>query len=156
MNSTRLTRRDVLKCAGVLGLLTPAVMELPLPAKADEKLDKAVIDVGSRRQLFVDDLLVEQRRNVEFRMYELGKQRSPVVVPDQPWETHGRSRLGSYCSVIRDGDRFHLWYDFLWNCDPPKHQRGTAYAVSPFETFPQATGTNSTFESFVTLATKGG
>ena len=64
-----------------------------------------VIDVGTRRQLFVDGSRIERRSGVELTLHN-PIAREVVLERDKPWE--GASL--AYASVFRDGDRYRLYY----------------------------------------------
>ncbi len=63
------------------------------------------LELGGRRELFVDDLLVERLSGARF---ELGSVRDegPVFHFDRPWE----GPFCGYATVIHDGDRYLLYY----------------------------------------------
>lgn len=67
------------------------------------------IQIGLRKQLFVDDDLIASRANVSRELGKVTKANDgkPIVVADQPWEQADLFRLGS---VFRDGERFRMWY----------------------------------------------
>lgn len=73
---------------------------LPLLITASE-----VVDLGSRRELFVDRFLIDSMRGVELRLQE-PRDEGTVLRFDEPWE---RIHCG-YSTVIRDGDPFRLYY----------------------------------------------
>ena len=63
------------------------------------------IDLGSRRELFVDQFLVEKLSGVKLKMHE--PHRDGVAIPfDKPWE----GGFSSYATVIKDGDLFRMYY----------------------------------------------
>ena len=67
-------------------------------------------DVGSKAQLFVDQLLVRETERVWFTQHQGTKHPdNPVLVADQPWEGY---RLQVYGSVIYDEQEalFKMWY----------------------------------------------
>jgi hypothetical protein len=67
-------------------------------------------DVGSRAQLFVDQVLVRTADNVAFTLHPAKKHpKNPLVKADRPWEGW---RLEIYGSVIYDEDErlFKMWY----------------------------------------------
>ncbi len=64
------------------------------------------INIGSRRELFVDDFLIEKREGVELRLHS-PTPREIVMVKDSPWEGVG----GCTYTVFRDGDRYRMYYD---------------------------------------------
>lgn len=66
------------------------------------------LNVGSRKQLFFDDLLVEHSRGMVRAMNPPVQHPEPVLVPDKPWEARG---IGGYNTVLREPDgRFRMWY----------------------------------------------
>ncbi|MFA6564669.1 MAG: hypothetical protein WCV00_22375 [Verrucomicrobiia bacterium] len=65
----------------------------------------APLDIGSRRELFVDRYLIERFDNVRLKLHE-PRDEGEVLRFNQPWE-------GIYCgysTVIKDGERFRLYY----------------------------------------------
>jgi hypothetical protein len=67
-------------------------------------------DVGSRSQLFVDQLLVRSTSNVAFTLHPGRKHpRNPLVVADRPWEGW---RLSLFGTVLYDEEErlFKMWY----------------------------------------------
>ncbi len=63
------------------------------------------IDIGSRRELFVDDHLIETLRDARRQLHH-PTPREIAIVHDAPWEGAG----SGYHSVIRDGDLYRLYY----------------------------------------------
>jgi hypothetical protein len=67
-------------------------------------------DVGSKAQLFVDQVLVRSSENVAFTLHPGKKHpKNPLVKADQPWEDW---RLSLFGSVIYDAEEqiFKMWY----------------------------------------------
>lgn len=93
-----MTRRHFfsLSSAGALTLASPE----PAPAFAGP------LEIGNRRELFVDRYLVEKLSGTaELRLaqpYDAG----PILNLDKPWE----GRFCGYATVIKDGGKFHLYY----------------------------------------------
>ncbi len=119
-----------LKPACVLGL---AVAGTGLPAQGTEgKADggQSVIDVGSRKQLFIDDRLVESSRDVSLTMNVPRRDGQVLIAPDQPWEK-GAS-ICVYSSVMKEGGRVRVWYDLIRPTGPGPydHTRRVCYAES--------------------------
>ena len=65
----------------------------------------APIDIGSRRELFVDGRLIESLRDARRQLHH-PTPRDVAIVHDAPWEGAG----SGYHSVIRDGDLYRLYY----------------------------------------------
>jgi len=94
------------------------------------------LDVGQRRQLFVDDWLVEKSSDLELELH------SPVPREvcfrfDAPWEG-GQS---GYVTVLADGDRFRMYYrgggdlgrEYTCLAESPDGIRWTRPALGLFE-----------------------
>ncbi|REJ81446.1 MAG: hypothetical protein DWQ34_14615 [Planctomycetota bacterium] len=65
-----------------------------------------VIEIGSRRELFVDEALVDRLAgNATLRLHHPTPQ-EVVLVHDEPWE----GSASAYHSVFRDGDRYRMYY----------------------------------------------
>jgi hypothetical protein len=67
--------------------------------------DDAPIDIGQRRELFVDEFLLARRNGVELKLHA-PTLREVVLVHDQPWEGTGCG----YHRIFRDGDRWRMYY----------------------------------------------
>jgi hypothetical protein len=63
------------------------------------------IDIGSRRELFVDSLLIETLRKAALHMHE-PQPETVVLRHDTPWE----GQFSLYHTIIRDGDRYLMYY----------------------------------------------
>ncbi len=66
-----------------------------------------ICDIGDQRQVFIDGRFLDVSDGVELVMHEPRKTGERTLVPDQPWENHG---IGTNCTVLKDGDTYHLWY----------------------------------------------
>lgn len=89
------------------------------------------LDIGSRKQLFVDDYLVAASQGIRFVMNPPQRDGRILVTNDQPWESHPRMYINAYCSVLKEKGEVRLWYD-LWERDEQmngKHGR-EGYAES--------------------------
>lgn len=76
--------------------LTLALVAPPLLLPADEP-----IDIGDRRELFVDDLLVGEMNDTERKLH------SPQKLPRSAFPPRP---FGHYATVFKDGDRFRHYY----------------------------------------------
>jgi hypothetical protein len=82
-------------------LLSVAALGLPLLSQAVE-----VIDIGARRELFVDQALVETMTGgVEIRLHA-PTQREVAIKYDKPWE----GNASGYTTVFQDGDIYRMYY----------------------------------------------
>lgn len=92
------------------------------------------IEIGSRRELFLDRQLVESSRDIQWQLGTPQPQEVAIEC-DEPWE-------GSACGyfrVLRDGGKYRMWYmTYHWPFTPeekanekkPKHPFYVAYAES--------------------------
>lgn len=70
------------------------------------------IDIGSRRELFVDDFLIEQMEgDVDFQLHHPTPQ-EVALSHDELWEGTG----SGYHSVFKDGDLYRMYYK-AWHID---------------------------------------
>jgi hypothetical protein len=64
------------------------------------------INIDSRRELFVDDYLIERLSGrAQLRLHR-PTPREVAIVMDRPWEGNG----GGYVTVFQDGDRYRMYY----------------------------------------------
>ena len=71
-----------------------------------------VTDIGSRRELFVDDALVDRLSGkAEFRLHQ-PVPREIALIHDAPWEGSG----SGYHSIFKDGDKYRMYYK-AWQLD---------------------------------------
>ncbi len=85
----------------------------------------AAIDLGDRRELFVDDHLIDQQKGVELGLHQ-PTPREVVMVLDAPWEGSG----SGYETVFRDGPIIRMYYigAELTNADGTKLPGRALYA----------------------------
>lgn len=82
---------------------------------------ESAIEIDNSTQLFVDDFLIDEMRDVVKRLNRPRKHpANPVMVADKPWEGHG---VIAYGSIIPDPEtgKFRLWYRG-WRMDKGKEQ----------------------------------
>ena len=109
-----------------LTLLTMAATTCPAgtsTASADE-----AIDIGTRRELFVDELLIDSLEGDARQILHHPTPREIVLVCDRPWEGNGVN----YVTVFHDGDLYKMYYrgaDYDRGCDPT-HDQFYCYAES--------------------------
>ena len=66
------------------------------------------MDIGTRKQLFMDERFVETSEGVRWCMNPPHQHADPVLVCDRPWERLG---ICGYNTVMKEGEgRFRLWY----------------------------------------------
>ncbi len=78
-----------------------------LASAAESARSERVLEVGSRRQVFIDGRFLAESRDVELVMHPPIRTGEHTLVPDRPWEADG---LGTYCTVMKTGETYHLWY----------------------------------------------
>jgi hypothetical protein len=83
-----------------------ATTALALLAAWGSALAEDAVDVGSRRELFVDDFLIESLEGRAERRLHHPTPREVAVVHDRPWE----GNICFYHTVFRDGDRCRMYY----------------------------------------------
>ncbi|UCD30547.1 MAG: hypothetical protein JSV03_08795, partial [Planctomycetota bacterium] len=77
------------------------------------------INLNQTKQLFLDDYIITLKTNVERRIHPANKHpANPLIWPSEPWE--GKVAL-VHGSVIKDGDKYRMWY---------LSSSGTSYAES--------------------------
>lgn len=85
---------------GAAGWFGGVVGPAPIALSADEP-----IQIGQRRELFVDDLLIERMEGCRQELH--APQPQEIVFRfDQPWE----GIYSGYITILRDGQRFLLYY----------------------------------------------
>lgn len=89
-----------------------------------------VIDVGSQKQLFIDNRFIASSEDVTLTINRPRRDGEVLIKPDQPWEKDGR--ICVYSSVVKDKGKIRVWYDFLQPTGPGPydHQRRVCYAES--------------------------
>ena len=84
------------------------------------------IDIGTNRQLFLDDLIIDTMSGARRTMHSPTR-RETVLVGDKPWD----QASVAFMSIIRDGDLYRGYYrcDHMTS-DRVSNPRHTAYAES--------------------------
>lgn len=92
----------------------------------------SVRDIGSRRELFVDDWFVERLAGkAELRLHQPTPQ-NVALVTDAAWEGNATN----YVTVFQDGDKYRMYYrgshaSYLGGKDRPNTRDLYCYAESP-------------------------
>ena len=105
--------KDMTKCSVctitlVACWLTGPLVTGPLVVGAQDKND-GVIDVGSKKQLFIDDRFIASSRGVELTVNPPHRDGHVLLAADQPWEK-GHT-IGVYSSVLKEQGKVKMWYD---------------------------------------------
>lgn len=69
----------------------------------------APIDVGSYKQLFIDDKFIASSKGVELTMNTPFRMNEPVLASYKPWDGEPRAAISWYSSVLKDGDKIRIW-----------------------------------------------
>jgi hypothetical protein len=84
------------------------------------------IDIGSRRELFVDSYLIDHLDGVRLVLHH-PRDAGPVLKFDEPWE----GPFCGYCTVIKDADKYRFYYRGLPEAGKDGSEREvTCYAES--------------------------
>ncbi len=81
------------------------------------------VEIGNRRELFLDDLLVDGLEGEARRVFHRPVPREVVLTFDKPWE----GDTCGYITVIQDGDLYRMWY----RASGTRSGSSYAYAESP-------------------------
>ena len=109
----------------------PSLLLLAHIGLATSALPDEPIQIGSRRELFVDDALIEKFAGQAERRLHSPVPREVALKFDQPWE----GNASGYPTVFRDNDLYRMWYRghrFLVNGQPLRQAQGevVCYAES--------------------------
>jgi hypothetical protein len=109
-----------------------AKVEIAAASKAAEKpgmaAQESVCNIGSRRELFVDDFLIEKQQGVELLMHR-PVARDVALICNEPWE----GNTSAYYTLFEDGGRFRMFYrgaHFDVTTKKEAHPEFTCYAES--------------------------
>jgi len=103
MNGNRFSRRRWLQLAGSAGLATASLPFLPIRVPAAE--GENILDIGSRRELFVDGLLVDKLDGARLKLQHPWPG-GVAVKYDGPAD----ERFCFYTTVLKDGDTYRMYY----------------------------------------------
>lgn len=94
--------------------LTLAASAACLPASSTLAAadDKQPIAIGSRRELFIDDVLIERLTGKAEAVLQHPQPREVAIVHDAPWEGSGCG----YHSIFQDGPLYRMYYK-AWHLD---------------------------------------
>lgn len=98
--STHATRREFIRKIGTLAALPSAGPWMARAAAADE-----TVDIGSRRELFVDDFLIAELKGAALSLHK-PEAREVSLVCDRPWE----GNTSAYYAIFQDGQRCRAYY----------------------------------------------
>jgi hypothetical protein len=117
-------RRDVLAAAMICGLLTSAIAVFAVESIAQEP-----IEIGMRRELFIDRFLIDKLDGVSLQL-QAPKSGGVALKFDQPWE----GQVSGYVTVLHDGDLYRMYYRGRpltgFGDNDPRAKEVTCYAES--------------------------
>lgn len=73
-------------------------------------------ELGTRRELFLDDYRIESAHDVQRLVHPGKKLDAPVIKADKPWEISAYT----YGSVFKEGHKYRIWYT-CYNKVPPNY-----------------------------------
>ncbi len=95
-------------CTFLVCLLTGIWLGMGQTVAAKEGDDKnAPMEVGSDRQLFIDETFFESCENISLCLHPARKTGEHTLVSDRPWE----DATLNWFSVMEDEGRFRMWYE---------------------------------------------
>jgi hypothetical protein len=86
-------------------VLLISMMVAALSAASDGQEPTPVIDLGIRRELFVDHYLIDKLQGAELRL-QTPRDEGNVLPFDKPWE----GAFCAYVTILKDGDKFRAYY----------------------------------------------
>lgn len=97
----------------------------------DKKRMSSILNVGSEKQLFIDDHCVDEQSGTrrEFHQPKKFKAGNPVLAPQEPWESAG---VQAYGNVLYDPalKQFRMWYNASYEPTPGKLYYTICHATS--------------------------
>ena len=119
------TDEQLCRVAAVPAPLTIGGIELLLC-----QVEPAAFDIGTQRQLFIDERMIDSRRGVDVVINMPVRFVSVLLTADEPWEEG--ARISVYSSVLRENGKTRIWYDLVQPTGdgPYDHQRRVCYAES--------------------------
>ncbi len=97
--------RHVLRHAIFAAMIAGIGGALPPRSSAVDDPQETIVDIGSRRELFVDESLVERLQDARLVLHR-PRPREVALKFDQPWE----GNTSGYVTVMRDGDLLRMIY----------------------------------------------
>ncbi|MBS3777522.1 MAG: hypothetical protein KGY70_20180 [Bacteroidales bacterium] len=86
--------------------------------------DQKTIHIGNRRELFVDDYLIDKMNGAELRLHH-PTPREVCLVTDEPWE----GNTCGYFTIFQDDSLYRMYYRGSHSGEP-EHREVTCYAES--------------------------
>ncbi len=87
--------------------------------------DSSVLQIGNRRELFVDDYLIDRMENVDLALHQ-PRDEGIAFKFDNPWE----GLFAGYCTIIKDGSNYTAYYRGMPSIGHTKDNEVTCIAQS--------------------------
>jgi hypothetical protein len=110
-------------------------LAIPAPLSSAESTS-TVVEVGDRKQLFMDNALMASSRSVHLTMNPPHQIDECLVSADEPWEKAANAYIHCYCSLRKEDEKVRLWYELITfkkdtlGKDPQAAGESIAYAES--------------------------
>jgi hypothetical protein len=92
---------------------------------------RTAIDVGNKKQLFVDKLLIESSKGMRLTFNPPYAPTENLLPQDKPWE---QVRAGAYTSVLEYDGAYHMWYAAYGGQGPEGEESGPRFDCYAFST----------------------
>jgi len=99
------------------------------PCVGAEYDGSTVIDVGTKKQIFLDGFFIDSKQHVRLTMHKPYRDGKILIKPDRPWEMDPKGkeqRIGLYSSVLKEDGRVRVWYDMERGVGSPEIRVGYA------------------------------
>lgn len=103
---TELNRRHFLQSAAIVGGAAATFTAGPFAAGSANAADGAPLPIGSRRELFVDDLVIDKLSGGATRRLARPHDEGIAFNFDKPWE----GGFSAYVTILHDGDHYRAYY----------------------------------------------
>jgi hypothetical protein len=92
-------------CVGMILILLVFYFVNTSSVFAQKTFSDTTLNIGSRRELFVDEFLIAERKELELQLH-LPVPKEVVMIFNKPWEGSG----SDFEVVLRDGSLFRMYY----------------------------------------------
>lgn len=109
-----------------LSLLIPLIFS---SVAVDSLIAEDPINIGSRRELFVDDFLIDTLSGDAKQVVQQPTPQEVVLTTDKPWE----GNTCAYYTIFQDGEKYRIYYrgsHYNTQTRKPTHPEVTCYAES--------------------------
>ncbi len=77
----------------------------PLASMVPASSEPDILDIGSQRELFVDEYLIDDMDGLDLRLHH-PRDEGPILKFDKPWE----GPFCGYCTIIKDAQKYRFYY----------------------------------------------